>query len=333
MPTAIVVRDPATTEVIAANRAFVRLVGAPASDILGTRIPAPWWADDRVDSMADIGETKERLFRTAEGRTFPVESSVHAVEDDDGAPALVFAVVTDLSERRRLEQQVVQSGKLAAIGELAAGVAHEINNPLFAILGLTEFLLLEADKGSKTHERLELIQQTGLEIKEIVRGLLDFARDTSDDMQLTSATEIVKTTLDLVRRTNAHKGIEFVERYQTEDGAIRGNMNQLKQLVLNLVANAREVMPNGGVVTVEVRREADEVVIDVTDEGPGVPPELVSRIFEPFFTTRRGRGGTGLGLPVSLGIAESHGGTLTVMTLPGHGATFSVRLPHEDNEQ
>ena len=230
------------------------------------------------------------------------------------------------------ERQLAQSGKLAAIGELAAGVAHEINNPLFAILGMTEFLLLEAEPGSKSRERLELIQQTGGEIKEIVRALLDFARDTNDDQQLVSAVDVVRSTLDLVRRTNAHKGVEFVEHYATGEVTVLGNVNQLKQLVLNLVANAREVMPNGGVVKVDVRRDDDEVVIDVTDEGPGVPPELVGRIFEPFFTTRRGRGGTGLGLPVSLGIAESHGGTLTVATLPGHGATFSARLPFEENK-
>jgi PAS domain S-box-containing protein len=331
IPMAIVVRDPKTAEAIAANRAFVRLVGLPITEILGAGVPSPWMADDRRDSMPAVGETSDRLLRTPDGRTFPVEVAVHAVEDDDGQPALIFAIVDDLSERRRLEQQVVQSGKLAAIGELAAGVAHEINNPLFAILGMTEFLLLEAEPGSKSRERLELIQQTGGEIKEIVRGLLDFARDTNDDQQLVSATDVVRSTLDLVRRTNAHKGVEFVERYATAEVTVLGSVNQLKQLVLNLVANAREVMPNGGVVKVDVRRDGNEVVIDVTDEGPGVPPELVSRIFEPFFTTRRGRGGTGLGLPVSLGIAESHGGTLTVATLPGHGATFSVRLPFEEN--
>lgn len=330
MPVAIVVRDPKSGKVIAANRAFVRLVGLPIDEILGAGVPSPWMADDRRAYMVAVGERSERLLRTADGRTFPVEVSMHAVEDDDGQLALVFAIVEDLTERRRLEQQVVQSGKLAAIGELAAGVAHEINNPLFAILGMTEFLLLEAEPGSKSRERLELIQQTGNEIKEIVRGLLDFARDTNDDQQLVSAADIVRSTLDLVRRTNAHKGVEFVERYSEDEVTVLGSVNQLKQLVLNLVANAREAMPDGGVVEVDVRRDGSDVVIDVTDEGAGVPPELVTRIFEPFFTSRRGRGGTGLGLPVSLGIAESHGGTLTVATLPGHGATFSVRLPFEE---
>jgi PAS domain S-box-containing protein len=327
IPSAIVVRDPATHEVLAVNKAFTRMVGLPLDEIVGVISPAPWSADGNDDPALVPGTVFERLFRTPEGKTFPVEVAAHVVPGDDGEPALFFAICTNMSERRRLEQQLVQSGKLAAIGELAAGVAHEINNPLLAVLGLTEFLLMEAEQGSKAHERLKLIQQTGLEIKEIVRALLDFARESADELQIVSARDVVHSTLDLVRRTNAHKGIEFAENYETENAILMGNANQLKQLVLNLIANAREAMPNGGVVGVDVKRDGDDVLIVVTDEGAGVPPELVGRIFEPFFTTRRGRGGSGLGLPVSLGIAETHGGTLTVVTEPGSGCAFTVRLP------
>ena len=327
IPNAIIVRDPTTHDVLAVNKAFVRMVDLPLEEIVGVSSPAPWWADGNEDPVLVPGTVFERLFRTPDGKPFPVEVAAHVVPGDDGEPALLFAICTDMSQKRRLEQQLVQSGKLAAIGELAAGVAHEINNPLLAVLGLTEFLLMEADPGSKAEERLKLIQQTGLEIKEIVRALLDFARESADEQQVVSACDVVRSTLDLVRRTNAHKGIEFSENYETDDAAVLGNANQLKQLVLNLVANAREAMPSGGVVTVEVRRDGDEVLIVVGDEGPGVPPELVGRIFEPFFTTRRGRGGTGLGLPVSLGIAETHGGTLLVASAPDRGSAFTVRLP------
>src|SRR5205085_10230097 len=124
--------------------------------------------------------------------------------------------------------QLVQSGKLAAIGELAAGVAHEINNPLFAILGLTEFLLKESEPGSKQHARLELIEQTGLEIKEIVRGLLDFARENAEERHVVSLEDVVRSTIDLVRRTNAHKGVELVERYDAGGVCVNASPNQLK---------------------------------------------------------------------------------------------------------
>jgi two-component system NtrC family sensor kinase len=221
----------------------------------------------------------------------------------------------------------VQSGKLAAIGELAAGVAHEINNPLFAILGLTEFLLKEAEPGSKAHNRLELIQQTGLEIKEIVRALLDFARENAEERHVLPLAEVVRATVDLVRRTNAHKGVELVDTYDDTETLVEVSPNQIKQIFLNLFANARQAMPLGGTVHVEVRRHGDRAVASVTDDGPGIEPAVLDRIFEPFFTTKRATGGTGLGLSVSVGIAESHGGSLTAESELGQGATFTLCLP------
>jgi two-component system NtrC family sensor kinase len=226
-----------------------------------------------------------------------------------------------------MQQQLVQSGKLAAIGELAAGVAHEINNPLFAILGLTEFLLKESEPGSKAHTRLELIQQTGIEIKEIVRALLDFARENAEDRHVVSLEDVVRSTVDLVRRTNANKGVELVDSYGASDIPVYASSNQLKQIFLNLIANARQAMPNGGTITIDVRREGLNAIATVTDDGPGMPESVSQRIFEPFFTTKRLTGGTGLGLSVSLGIAEAHGGQLTVTSDPGAGSTFTLCLP------
>ena len=226
-----------------------------------------------------------------------------------------------------MQQQLVQSGKLAAIGELAAGVAHEINNPLFAILGLTEFLLKEAEPGSKALQRLELIQQTGLEIKEIVRALLDFARENAEERHVVPLEDVVQSTVDLVRRTNAHKGVELIDSYDASGAPVTASPNQLKQIFLNLIANARQAMPNGGTVRVDVRQDGDWVTATVSDDGPGIEAAVLERIFEPFFTTKRATGGTGLGLSVSLGIAEAHGGSLTASSEPGRGATFTLRLP------
>jgi two-component system NtrC family sensor kinase len=231
-----------------------------------------------------------------------------------------------------VQQQLVQSGKLAALGELAAGVAHEINNPLFAILGLTEFLLKESEPGSKAHSRLELIQQTGLEIKEIVRALLDFARENAEERHVVEMEDVVQSTIDLVRRTNAHKGVEIVETYDESGATVTASPNQLKQIFLNLIANARQAMPNGGTVAIDVRAEEDVVVTTVRDDGPGIEPSVLERIFEPFFTTKRSVGGTGLGLSVSLGIVESHGGTLAVASELGRGTEFALTLPRARQE-
>ena len=334
IPMAISVADPGTHQLVAVNRAFCELVELPAGDVIGAMPPYPWWGEDEADFDRGFvpGTSVDRVYRRADGRPSPVHLSVHAIPGDDGEPALILAVIEDLAEERRVQQQLVQSGKLAAIGELAAGVAHEINNPLFAILGLTEFLLKESEPGSKAHNRLELIQQTGLEIKEIVRALLDFARENAEERHVVPLDDVVRSTLDLIRRTNAHKGIELIDTYESNDVRINGSANQLKQIFLNLIANARQAMPNGGTVTVSVCREGDFAVASVSDDGPGMEVAVAERIFEPFFTTKRLTGGTGLGLSVSLGIAESHGGRLTVSSEPGAGSTFTLSLPIADGE-
>ena len=334
IPMAISVADAETHQIVAVNLAFCELVALPVGDVVGTVPRYPWWSEGETDfERGFVADTSiDRVYRRPDGRPLPVRLSVHSVPGDDGEPALILAVIEDLAEERRVQQQLVQSGKLAAIGELAAGVAHEINNPLFAILGLTEFLLKESEQGSKAHNRLELIQQTGLEIKEIVRALLDFARENAEERHVVPLDDVVRSTLDLIRRTNAHKGIELIDSYESTDVCVNGSANQLKQIFLNLIANARQAMPNGGTVTVSVRREGDFAVASVADDGPGMEVAVAERIFEPFFTTKRLTGGTGLGLSVSLGIAESHGGRLTVSSESGAGATFTLSLPIADGE-
>src|SRR4051794_23358753 len=228
--------------------------------------------------------------------------------------------------------QLMGAGRQAATGELAAGAAHEINNPLFAILGLTEFLLKEAAPGSKAHERLVLIQESGLEIKEIIRALLDFARESPDERHDVALDDVARSTVALVRLTNAHKGVELVESYEDAGALVHASPNQLKQIFLNLIANARQALPDGGTVTVEVRAEGRFAVATVADDGSGIEGDVLGRIFEPFFTTKRTAGGTGLGLFVSRGIAEAHGGALTAQSEAGKGARFTLRVPLCDDE-
>jgi PAS domain S-box-containing protein len=334
MPIPLTVGYAKTREFISANQAFLDLVGYELDEIVGVQPPFPWW-DSGEDSGAGFehGSVVQRVYRRKDGRPVAVEVLSHGIPGDDGEVVLLLGVITDLSEKRRVDQQLVQSGKLAAIGELAAGVAHEINNPLFAILGLTEFLLNEAEPGSKAQQRLELIQQTGLEIKEIVRALLDFARENAEERHVVPLEEVVQSTVDLVRRTNAHKGIELVDDYDGSGALVYASPNQLKQIILNLIANARQAMPNGGTVRVHVHRDGDFVCANVEDDGQGIEPAVIHRIFEPFFTTKRSAGGTGLGLSVSIGIAEAHGGTLTAASELGQGATFSLRLPVATEEE
>jgi PAS domain S-box-containing protein len=329
VPTAVTICEPGSWRILSANAAMRALVGYGDDQILGAEPPYPWWGEPPVRPPEEWTPTDrwEQLYRHADGTVVPVEGTTFMFHGADGEPERVINLVTDLSERRLFEQQLVQSSKLASIGELAAGVAHEINNPLFAILGLVEFLLKDAQPGTKAHERLVLVQQTGLEIKEIVRALLDFARERSDEFAPVALELAVRQTLDLVRKTSAKKGIEIVERYPEEELVVQGSSNQLKQVILNVVTNAQHAMPEGGRITIELARDGDYATATVTDTGAGVPAEVVERIFDPFFTTKREVGGTGLGLSVSLGIAQMHGGDLTVDSQPGHGASFTLRLP------
>jgi two-component system, NtrC family, sensor kinase len=269
----------------------------------------------------------ERLLRRKSGELVPAELTKTLICDADGHPTATVVLIADRTERRNFEQRLIQSGKLASIGELAAGVAHEINNPLFAILGLVEFLLMEAEPGTKSHDRLEVIQGTALEIKEIVRALLDFARERSDERSLVSLSDIAAQTVELMRRTSAAKQVEIVERFSDVDVPVEASANQLKQIFVNLISNAKQALKDcGGTITVEVGRDGGCAWAEVRDDGPGIPEHLRSRVFEPFFTTRRDAGGTGLGLSVSLGIAESHGGSLVVDSTAG-GATFRLQVP------
>jgi len=323
LPIPLLVGRESDRRVLAANQAFLDLIGYDLDEILGVAPPFPWWAGE-ADASAGFtpGSIVTRAYRCKDGRPLVVEVTSHGFAD-----GLLLGIIADLTERRELEQQIIQSGKLTAIGELAAGVAHEINNPLFAILGLTEFLLKESKEESRAHRRLELIRETGLEIKEIVRALLDFAGENTEERRLVPIEDVVRSTVELVRRTNAHKGVELIDTYAAPDALVLASPNQLKQVVLNLIANARQAMPLGGTVHVETSRLGTNGLITVADDGPGIDPALLSRIFEPFFTTKRDVGGTGLGLSVSLGIAESHGGTLIASSEPGVGARFTVRLP------
>jgi signal transduction histidine kinase len=172
-----------------------------------------------------------------------------------------------------------------------------------------------------------LIQTTGTEIKEIVRALLDFAREPTDEHTTLFLRDVVHDSLELLRRTSSAKGVDLVERYIGEPLPVVASPNQLKQIVLNLVTNAQQAMRDGGTVTVEVEATPEAVVTTVADTGPGIAPDVLPRIFEPFFTTKRDCGGTGLGLAVSHGIAEMHGGSLTVESELGGGTTFRLVIP------
>jgi signal transduction histidine kinase len=239
------------------------------------------------------------------------------------------AAALPLSESSTSEREaLLEAGRLTGLGELVRGFAHEINNPLFGMLGLAELLLREIEPGTKAHERLSLIQQSGLEIKRITHSLLGFARAESEVTEVVSLQDVAEKTVELVRCTSAGNSVELRENYPDEPLRVHGSSARLSQVFLSLLVNAQQSMPAGGTVTVQLERDGDWAVARVTDTGAGIDPEARAGLFEPFATTKDG--GTGLGLAASLQIARAHGGDLIALTSVSAGASFVLRLPIEE---
>jgi signal transduction histidine kinase len=225
---------------------------------------------------------------------------------------------------REKQAQVIQAEKMAAVGRLAASVAHEINNPLQAI-ALHLGLATEETLSTQSRWHLDVVGQEFDRITGIVGRLLDFQRPQAGEMRPVNILHTLASVAVLARKQLEKTGIEIVQCPPAELPPVAVVENQLKQVFLNLILNAADVMPDGGTLTISATVDRDEVRLDFTDTGPGLEPDAAARLFEPFFTTKPN--GTGLGLAVSHEIVANHGGTLTVANRPAGGAVFTVALP------
>lgn len=234
----------------------------------------------------------------------------------------------DRQLKETTEKQIFQSEKLASLGRLASGVAHEINNPLTGILTYGSILLDEL-KETEYHEDLKTIVDETMRCRNIVRELLDFARETRLQVQETSLNLIITESLALLGRTYKFQNIEIEKDLDSNLPSIMADVNQLKSIISNLAVNAADAMPGGGHLFISTRYDEskDRILMEVTDNGTGISEENRERIFDPFFTTKATGEGTGLGLAVSYGIIERHGGQIRVMSEEGKGTTFIIELP------
>jgi len=234
-----------------------------------------------------------------------------------------------MDELRRTQAQLVQSAKLAAVGELAASVAHEINNPLTVILGSAELLIRRTPADAPMQKRLGQMRSEAMRAAKIIRDLLDFARRREPNRAPVVVQDLLRRAVDLLATKLRQSRVEVETVLDPTTPVILGDADQLTQVFINLVANAADAMGAGGTVEVrtEVRRDAGMLAILIVDGGRGIPPEQVTRIFEPFFTTKPEGQGTGLGLPVSLGIVKNHGGIIEVESELSKGTTMTVLLP------
>jgi signal transduction histidine kinase len=222
--------------------------------------------------------------------------------------------------------QLVSQEKLATVGRLAAGVAHEVGNPLAAVLGYVDLLLHDEPGGSEQRSTLERIRKETDRIRVIVSDLLEYSRPVKDAVEPVPLAEAVDATLSLLRPQARFRGIEVIQTIASELPAVAASASRLQQVLVNLLLNSADAMNGVGRITITGRRDGAQLVLDVTDTGPGVASADRSRIFDPFFTTKEPGQGTGLGLAISRSIVEAFGGSL-ILAETTAGATFSVRLP------
>ena len=322
-----------------ANDAFLRAVGFSRRELSLLRFPQP--IDHRFAALVDEipAELRERGVwrgtlrrRRRDGSTFPASSTVVALRNAGGAISHFVAVERDVTEELRLRDQLVHSERLSAVGELVAGVAHEINNPLQAIVGCVELLLDDHEDPALMRRDLEIVRREAGRAGHIVRNLLSFVRRSAPDRVATDLNQIVTQTAELREYHLRQQNITLNVQCASEPLPVLVDREEIQQVVLNLLLNAEQAIeaPTGrGTIVVRSMRVGDWQVVEVVDDGPGIRPDLRGRIFEPFFTTKEVGEGTGLGLSISHGIAAAHGGALEACegASGASGACFRLTLP------
>jgi two-component system NtrC family sensor kinase len=279
------------------------------------------------------GMTLSGLFGTiikGDGSRRIIGVSVSPLRDATGNIGGIRGITRDITDRMKMEQQLLMAGKLASIGELAAGVAHEINNPLTAIMGYAQLLATRDDIPEHIKLDLDKIFNQSQRAARIVQNLLTFARSYALEKKIIDINELILKSLEL--RSYEHKvgNIEIVIDLQPGLPGISADENQIQQVILNIIINAEQAITSkkrGGKVKVTTGLDDSMVKIIVADDGPGIPKEMLERLFDPFFTTKEVGQGTGLGLSVCHGIVTKHGGRIYADSVEGQGAVFIVELP------
>jgi len=308
--------------VLTANRAFWELVGA----------------DQSYESIHELFPPYDELTQT-DGRTLSTHfinhlgvekevtvtsSPLSAADVADGARVLVIGDITD---RVRLERELQDKERLASLGLLAAGVAHEVNTPLTGISSYAQLLLAETSEDDPKYRLLKKMEQQSFRASHLVNNLLDLIANRPRSRELVSVDDLITSTIVLHEDLMKAKRIRIYLAPVPPSLHVRGNVHDLQQVLTNIILNARDAVADGGNIWISVAEEDERVVIRIRDDGKGIPAEMIGRIFQPLVTTKRGQGGTGLGLAISRRIINACDGDITVQSTPGNGAEFSIALP------
>jgi two-component system NtrC family sensor kinase len=256
--------------------------------------------------------------------------SVSLLGASAGEPGGLVFVLTDVSESRRMQQQLAQSEKMSSLGQMISGTAHELNNPLSSVLGYAQLLQVQARGDEKTAHRLGLLQSEAERCQRIVQNLLAFARQRSPERKPLSVNEVIQSVVSLMGYQLRTSGITLITELDSSLPAVDADAHQLQQVFVNLLTNAMHAIrahAESGRIRVITKRAPGGVAVEVHDDGPGIPEAIRSRIFDPFFTTKDEGKGTGLGLSIVYGIVTSHHGTIEALASEAGGACFRILFP------
>jgi PAS domain S-box-containing protein len=309
--------------VLTANRAFWELVGGDEREESVTALFPPY---DELKKTASRTITTNFVNRHGLEKEVTVTASPLNAGESDGALVLVIGDVTD---RVRLERELQDKERLASLGLLAAGVAHEVNTPLTGISSYAQLLLADTPADDPRYKLLKKMEQQTFRASHLVNSLLDLIASRPRSREPVSVQDLIASTLalhdDLLRARSIN-----VHVTSGDDAVVLGNFHDLQQVLTNVLLNARDAVSSGGNIWIDVANDRDDVVIRIRDDGKGVAPEMTGRIFDPLVTTKRGQGGTGLGLAITRRILHASGGEIALTSAPGAGAEFSITLPRSN---
>ncbi len=261
------------------------------------------------------------------GRRLVVNVSIAPLVGKDGARLGRLILLDDITQRMRLEEQILQTEKLTSLGLLAAGVAHEVNTPLAVISNYIQMLAKQIPGDDPRQRTIDRIVKQTFRASEIVNNLLNFSRTGGSEFQEVNLNSVLEETLTLVQHPFRTARVNVLRNFGPDLPLVLGSTTRLQQVFLNLFINARDAMPDGGMLEVRTGARNGSVEVEVTDTGMGIPPDNLNRIFDPFFTTKASGRGTGLGLSVSYGIIKEHAGKIDVHSTPGKGTSFRLEFP------
>ncbi len=325
-----------TGNIIDLNPAGFKILGLdPGKSIDGLLLanyfnnPSDWQQlINEINSQGFISSTEIDL-RTTDGSRRRVVLSASLEGDGFTSDGIIHFLIKDIEQQRLMRDQIAQADKLASIGELSAGIAHEINNPLGVILGFAQLILRNETQNERLRDDLKTIEKHTRHCKSIVEDLLNFARTSKPEKTLCDVHVIIDDVIHFIQQHAKMSDVHFEKTYDHRIEKLLLDEKKIKQVFINLVMNAKHAIGDKGTIQVTTARNDHKghVLIKVIDDGRGIEKKNVSRIFDPFFTTKPTGEGTGLGLSVSYGIIKNHGGHIFVQSASGRGTTFTVELP------